>query len=141
MLMHTGFFYRYVMSKKAYLKYETMNALPKVYYAITSNKKKFKKEMKRLDARVEWDDISDGRMWSLTRESAGDLILICAVNRDNIPEKASNGVIYGLLAHEAVHAWQEILVHIKETQPGNEIEAYHIQAITSHFIDSFDAGE
>ena len=47
--------------------------------------------------------------------------------------------IYSLLAHEAVHIWQKHKEAMGEFEPGREIEAYSIQAITHELMTSFRA--
>lgn len=49
----------------------------------------------------------------------------------------SQAEMYALLAHEAVHIWQEMCRDIGERAPGDEIEAYVIQHLTRCLIDEY----
>lgn len=50
----------------------------------------------------------------------------------------SKPVIYSILVHEAVHAWQNLKVSIGEKYPGDECEAYTIQMFTKFLIQSYE---
>lgn len=45
---------------------------------------------------------------------------------------------HGLLAHESVHVWKDVLRIVNESSPGEEIEAYAIQYITQQLFDELD---
>ena len=45
--------------------------------------------------------------------------------------------VIGLLVHEAVHVWQFHCEYIGETKPGDEQEAYCIQAITTFLFRDY----
>lgn len=45
--------------------------------------------------------------------------------------------VAGLLVHEAVHIWQQYCESIGEHRPGDEQEAYAIQAISQELMQSF----
>ena len=45
--------------------------------------------------------------------------------------------IVGLLVHEAVHVWQAYIENMGEHAPGNEQEAYAIQAITQELLTEY----
>lgn len=45
--------------------------------------------------------------------------------------------VAGLLVHEAVHVWQSYCARIGERNPGDEQEAYGIQAIAQELMQSF----
>jgi len=65
-------------------------------------------------------------------EQNGEITVIVAIKEW---EKHELYEVLGLLVHEAVHVWQEILDFIGERgKTGNEIEAYHIQTIAQSMI-------
>lgn len=45
--------------------------------------------------------------------------------------------VAGLLVHEAVHVWQRYCDRIGEHRPGDEQEAYGVQAIAQELMQSF----
>lgn len=45
---------------------------------------------------------------------------------------------HAVLAHEAVHVWQDILEQVSETNPGDEISAYAIQYICQELFSEMD---
>ena len=49
----------------------------------------------------------------------------------------NRAVIYGLLVHEAVHVWRQVLRDMGESFPGEETEAYCIQSIAQRLISEY----
>lgn len=66
--------------------------------------------------------------------SAGQLVVIVALG-DTTGRNAVE--IAGLLVHEAVHAWQQYCEGIGETNPGDEQEAYGVQAIAQELMAEY----
>lgn len=50
--------------------------------------------------------------------------------------KVSRAQVHALLAHEAVHVWQNVRERIGEKSPGRETEAYAVQHITQCMLHS-----
>lgn len=66
-------------------------------------------------------------------EGRGLTVIVClqdAAGRNPIE-------VAGLLVHEAVHAWQRYAEWIGEEEPGNEQEAYAVQAIAQELMAEF----
>ena len=66
-------------------------------------------------------------------EGRGLTVIVClqdAAGRNPIE-------VAGLLVHEAVHAWQRYADWIGEKEPGNEQEAYAVQAIAQELMAEF----
>ena len=76
---------------------------------------------------------SNASMHSATH---ADGSLVCIVTLASWSEHSPIEVA-GLLVHEAVHVWQRYCEHIGERVPGNEQEAYGIQAIAQELMQSF----
>lgn len=49
----------------------------------------------------------------------------------------TKGQIVGLIAHEAVHVWQEIKTSIGEHDPSSEFEAYSVQMLTQRIFEAY----
>ncbi|MEL7086832.1 MAG: hypothetical protein AAGL98_00070 [Planctomycetota bacterium] len=50
----------------------------------------------------------------------------------------SPGETVGILAHEAVHVWQDIRDGIGEKEPSSELEAYGVQSIASDLFSAYE---
>lgn len=71
-----------------------------------------------------------------TFEQLGD-IGICAIVCLGPTKGFSMVQVHSILAHEAVHIWQEIRGHIGEKYPSHEFEAYSIQSITQNLMTAY----
>lgn len=65
--------------------------------------------------------------------SVHDTAIVC-IQADS---KYSLAQIHALLVHEAVHVWQHARRGYNETAPGEEVEAYGIQAISQALMEEF----
>lgn len=45
--------------------------------------------------------------------------------------------VVGLIVHEAVHVWQEVLEHIGEHRPSAEFEAYSVQSLAQVLLGEY----
>ena len=52
------------------------------------------------------------------------------------PERDQLEVV-GLIVHEAVHVWQEVIEHIGEYRPSHEFEAYSVQSLTQVLLGEY----
>ena len=113
------------------------------HLALCMSQKEYKKALKALgmkksmasdfvnegaDATVHTFDKNDGR---------GIACIVCLSTR----EDRSREQVYGILAHEATHVWQQFLDFIGEDSPGKEIEAYSIQAICQRLFEAYENDE
>lgn len=102
-----------------------------VYYALCTNKELLKKELRRLKVQKDLDiSCGFGATTNFMKSQTGENIaIVCLFDHTKELEQ-----IYALLAHEAVHIWQEIKENIGETNPSFEFEAYSIQKITQELL-------
>lgn len=62
----------------------------------------------------------------------------CVVALSEHAQKNNNAIeVAGMLVHEAVHAWQYYAEKMGETRPGDEQEAYAIQAISQELLAEY----
>lgn len=81
----------------------------------------------------EWCGDDAGKTHHARNAKIGVACVVCIRPR----EGRSAIEIAGLLVHEAVHAWQEYCRDIGEHKPGNEQEAYAIQAIAQELMSEY----
>ncbi len=55
----------------------------------------------------------------------------------DLTEKEHITEIYGLLVHEGVHVWQDIMNELGEDKPSSEFEAYSLQTIVQKLIEEY----
>ena len=73
---------------------------------------------------------------TLTQEKSGELCAIVSVSQHS--REFCNAIeMAGLLIHEAVHVWQRYAEHMGEHRPGDEQEAYAIQAISQELMAEY----
>lgn len=73
---------------------------------------------------------ADGSVTTFDRTNGQTLCVMTLRNT----KRATKAGLVGLVVHEATHIWQIIQGHIGETAPGDEMEAYAVQAITQELI-------
>ncbi|NUM72778.1 hypothetical protein HUU40_00310 [candidate division KSB1 bacterium] len=44
----------------------------------------------------------------------------------------------GLVVHEVLHVWQEVLLNMGETKPSPEFESYSVMAITQNILEEME---
>lgn len=104
-----------------------------MYFGFTTSEKAFQREMRRLKVASPPKWVSDGAgatTHMLDNERRNSLCIVCIDLRGSHSKAAT----CGLLAHEAVHVYQQLLQETGEKQPGIEFEAYTIQYITQCMI-------
>lgn len=81
-----------------------------------------------------WVDRKDtaGLTWTLEVDSELHFIVYIADNEDP-------AALMGVIAHEAVHVMRGYLSWLAEAQPGEETEAYTVQAVVAELVKQFGA--
>ncbi len=120
------------MRKEPFIPYFEIGPYP-VQFGFTTNEKDFHSEMERLKITEEVVFVGEGATAATHYVRKDELLIIVVALKT--PRKMTRAQIYGLLIHEAVHVWRNILDHIHEYNPGREIEAYHIQTIAQAMIE------
>lgn len=126
------------MKQKAGIKYISRTLIEGPYIGLCQSKKDYKKEMRRLKVskreQGEWVSTGmNGTLHTFTHPRHGITCIVCISQKKREPRY----IIEGLLVHEAVHAWQKIKRDIGEDTPGDEFEAYSIQAIACRLIEAY----
>ena len=126
------------MKDKAFIRYFNVGPYP-VWFGVTTSEIKFRKELKRLKIAENLQFVSPNKDAMVhCFEHKNELNMITTVRMN---EKYKKSQVIGLLVHEAVHVWQEIMIWIGEKHPGDEISAYSIQNIAQSMIEECMKGE
>lgn len=75
-----------------------------------------------------------GHCTCLTNKEDGKRINLITVDTSLIER---DGQVVEILTHEAVHAWQNTLEHIKESSPSPEFEAYMIADLVRGLFETY----
>jgi len=99
----------------------------------------YRRELKRLKVKgwevEDWIPCdSDACVQTLANQDSGEQCFIVCLDAKG----HNRNEVIGLLVHEAVHVWQEIIDSIGETNPSDEFEAYAIQRISLTLIGAYD---
>lgn len=125
------------MSKKPAVRWlDRRIAAPGPYLALALNEEQFDAALKHMGVvnrpRFIATDAADATSHFL--EQGGNVACVVCLSgwdgRDPIE-------VAGLLVHEAVHIWQQYAKNIGETHPGDEQEAYAVQAIAQELMAEF----
>lgn len=106
-----------------------------VCYGFCPGEVAWRREMRRLDISGAPYPVSDGRATELVHERLGRRIVLVTIGEAAGRRPAVE--VLGLLVHEAAHVWQMIRAHIGERAPGDEMDAYALQAISQELIAAF----
>lgn len=108
-----------------------------LYYSLCTSADILKKEIKRLAV----EDINffigvnagaDATTNFLRNVNNETVAIVCLYDHSYSIEQ-----VFGLLAHEAVHIWQEIRSHLGEQSPSKEFEAYSVQKICQELFSEY----
>jgi hypothetical protein len=111
-----------------------------VSWALCVSEKQFRKLLKRIDlARDLWPAFVNPNAHAtahfLERGDRG-LAIVCIV-----PDKSrTREQVHALIAHEAVHVWQDVRRRIGEKEPSSEFEAYAVQSIVQDLLCDYREG-
>lgn len=118
---------------KIYVRYIHPMMFP-VHIGYTASEDEYRKEMKRLGVK---DAPPFAELSAATHTySKGDSLTIIVCYRES--EDRTPAQVASLIAHEAVHVWQQIMKHIGCSNAGQEIEAYGIQYITQCILSGLN---
>lgn len=126
------------MSKKNSVRWlDRRIAAPGPYLALALNEEKFDAALKHMGVvdrpRFIATDAADATCHVLEKGGGGLACIVCLSGW----EEADPIEVAGLLVHEAVHIWQQYAKNIGETHPGDEQEAYAVQAISQELMAEF----
>lgn len=112
-------------------------ACPGPNMALVLSQEEFDAALKHLGvpAGIPWisNDHSDATAHVLDRSGGGTAVVVGL----RVDEGRSAIEIAGLLVHESVHIWQRYAESIGERNPGDEQEAYAIQAISQELMAEY----
>lgn len=95
------------------------------------NEKAWRRHMKALKLKEPYPS-NDG---SITRfEKDGVVHCIMTINAS---QERTGVEIVGLIVHESMHIWQEVLSYMQEREPSSEFEAYSVQAIVQGLLEAY----
>lgn len=106
------------------------------YLALCLSQKELDKILHKLGKSRGVFPVSGACVLTLENQSTGELVALVCVSKK--AQKNNNPVeLAGLLVHEAVHVWQAYARDIGEEKPGDEQEAYAIQAVSQELLDEY----
>lgn len=120
---------------EAHIQYFEVASWP-VYFGFTTDKKKFKKEMKRLGVKDEVHHaLVRGNAGATTHilEKNGKMTIIVGIK---LRKGATKSQVAGLIAHEATHVWHHINKQMDCECPGGEHLAYGVQWLTQCMLSA-----
>jgi hypothetical protein len=98
------------------------------------NKAAWDRTAKAQNFDAPWKEPTPGGGWAqLLSNSRDAVVLVCIADKGF--ETTADVVL--AIVHESVHVWQFIRKHIGEDEPGIEVEAYSIEAITRGLLDAY----
>lgn len=124
------------MKKQSFKWLARRVAKPGPYLTLCLSKEELRVASKRLTDDVMPFPMSGALCSTFTNKGTNELCAI--VSLSEVAQKNRNAIeMAGLLIHEAVHVWQAYIEHMGETNPGDEQEAYAIQAISQELLAEY----
>lgn len=106
------------------------------FLTLCLSQKEFDRVVRRLaSTRVGREYVNNGKgaTTNFIDTTRGLVCIVCVA----VPPKTSLIDVHGILVHEAAHVWQAMLRDIGEDDPGNETEAYSLQAIALELFTEY----
>lgn len=104
------------------------------------SEKSFRKELKSLKVPEKlWPDtfVTEGRNGEVHFFDNYSNPSYCAIVCIRPSERADFLAVAGLIVHESVHVWRNVLEKLGESRPSSEFEAYGIQTISMRLIHAY----
>lgn len=126
------------MSKKSSPRWLDRCLLPGPYLALCTTPKEYQQVCKHLKVakadRPEflYRDNADAAAHFFSRHKRTTAVVCISARKEHsIPQ------VYALLVHEAVHIWQDTKEQYGEKRPGDEVEAYAVQALAQRLMEAY----
>lgn len=127
------------MKRNSSSKWLERSFLQGPYLTLCTNEKQFRKALKHLKFH-DWatlPPLGSQHANATTHHFVnpeGSQVAIVYMPPPPAESRVDNIQVVALLAHEAVHVWQEYVASIGEKEPSREFEAYAIQTITERLL-------
>jgi hypothetical protein len=111
------------------------------YLALCTSEAEYRKAMGHLKIKLEdttsWVNPGFGAKTHVATHPNGGLATIVCIKPVRLGKKYSREQVHALLAHEAVHVFDEFCDHIGERKPSSEFAAYSVQAIAQQLMVAY----
>lgn len=109
------------------------------FYTLATSESAFRKALDHLGVPADQRPAITVNQWSdaAVHWFAKDQKLTAVVSI-RLRKGLSRPQLYGLLAHEATHLWQEARLRLGEKLPSIEFEAYAIQALAQRLFEEYE---
>lgn len=107
-------------------------------YGYCPSREAWERTMKRFECETTPYPTSDGHCYEFVSKSNGAITILVTIG-DGLKDYPDPLYIAGCLVHEATHVWQFLRRKIGEKAPGDEMEAYAIEAISKELIKAYAA--
>lgn len=111
-------------------------AKPGPFLTLCLSKEEQRAASKRLIDEVLPFPMSGALCSTFTNKETNELCAIVSVSEEAQKNRTAIEMA-GMLIHEAVHVWQAYAVHMGETNPGDEQEAYAVQSISQELLAEY----
>lgn len=112
------------------------NAFFPIYFGFAPDEFALCNTLKKMKIKEKVEYPCSGARCSLFDGSDGNRCAIVTVSEKC--DILSPQAVYALLAHEAVHVWQEIREAMNEDRPSSEFEAYAIQHVVVELANAYE---